>query len=291
MAKKKGKEKKGASQMSLGDLMAAQKRKKAAKALQHDEFKPTLPVVDLFSDGVREPLEIKKTKIMLVAVAGLVVIGSAGMWVTQGSSITQARENLATAQSESTSLKQDIQALTPIKSLYDEITLEEGIVNSALATEVTTTNVLEHLNAALGASNSSAKSVSIKYSGGTTESEGKNAGSGCPIVDPFSTVVSVGCIALSGNASDRDGVVKINDLLKADPIFTNIYTSNTTASDASSVQFTVSANITPEALTLPAPKVDEKTKAAAAEADQAVASASDGAAAPSASASPDSVTQ
>lgn len=247
-----GKKKKGLTQMSVQDIKAARRRKELEKDLVHPEFTPSLPTVDLFPANVREGIAVKKTRkgIMFAGVA--VIIGLGAMWWVQGSNINNAQENLVAAEAENAELQTQIRALTPVKALYEEITNQEAIVNSALAADVSTRGVIDSLNAIGTTSDVVYSNLAITYSGSPKSSTGVAKGRGaCPAADPFSTMVTVGCVSFNGDAPSRDAIAAFLTAAEEDPFFTSPVLGGTSSTMEGVTNFNGTVAITPEALVVP----------------------------------------
>jgi hypothetical protein len=263
--------KKPLTQMSLTELKNLRKNRLSTKQFRRGAFTPSLPSVNLFPASVQEILEVRKLKKILTAAVVAVMLGIGGAWFTQGDSIITAEIDLSGAMAQQTQVQTQIRKLAPVKSLYDEITRTESVINSALSAQVTTSIIVQKLNELAAKNGIFLKTVSLKYSSGAVESEGKSAGGGCPIVDPFSTVISVGCASYTGIAGSRENIISFVDDIASEPLFVNVFTSKSSAGE-SGFAFSGSMNISPEGLAFPDLVVDTQVSAEQAEADKAFSS-------------------
>jgi len=242
-------EKKSVWQMELG----AKKDKEAEEELvERPPFVPTLPQVNLLPTQVRDSLAIAKIRKGLILGAVVLPLAAGGLWWLQGSQISQAESTLAAAQAENQQLQADLEALAPVKQMYDQITKLQDLVTSTLAAQPQAALVIERLAAAgeaAGGNDIDFANAAVTYTGIPAPGGELNP---CPNPNPFDVEVTVGCLTFSATAADRAQVSELLRLMEADPLFVGPYVTNSTVTDlegaADSVAFAGSAGISVDAL-------------------------------------------
>lgn len=242
-------EKKSVWQMELGTKKAKEVEE---EQIERPPFVPTLPQVNLLPEQVRDSLAIAKIRKGLIVAAVLVLAAAGGLWWLQGSQISQAESTLAAAQAENQQLQADLEALAPVKQMYDQITKLQDLVTSTLAAQPQAALVIERLAAAgeaAGGNDIDFANAAVTYTGIPAPGGELNP---CPNPNPFDVEVTVGCLTFSATAADRAQVSELLRLMEADPLFVGPYVTNSTVTDlegaADSVAFAGSAGISVDAL-------------------------------------------
>jgi Tfp pilus assembly protein PilN len=212
---------------------------------ERQPFAPSIPLVDLLSPSVHERTAVKAIRKKMAVVGGVVLVALAGVWGLQSANIASAQNGLDEATAQQVALTQKITALAPVKSFYQEISRQEETVNSTLASEILTSRVLTELSRVSGGV--TFDSIAISYSGTPTE-EGAASTGGCPNTDPFSSVVSVGCITLTGTTQGRAGISTFLTAAAGSAFFVNPYVTSTTVDESGLTSFSGTLGLSQEAL-------------------------------------------
>ncbi len=224
--------------------------------VEHPLFAHRLPRVNLLPASVPESFTLRRIRRIFIALALLLVVAVAAFWYLQKGQIDEAEARLSIAQAESTAVTAKLEALAPIKQMHEQITSEQELVATTLASEPQAALVIERLvatGAAGGGAPAEFTSIVIEYGGIPENGTLLNP---CPNPDPFSSEITIGCVTFSGTAADRDQVSAMLNAMAADPLFIGPYVSNSTISEASSgnpggVTFTGSAGVSLDALKTP----------------------------------------
>lgn len=223
--------------------------------VDHPPFVPALPRVNLVPPSVPEYFLLRRIRRRFIAIAVLLAITFAGVWYLQGNQITDAEARLAQAQSESARISAQVSALAPIKEMYDQITAEQNLVATTLASAPQASLVVARLaDAGLAAQGGGGPvaftSIAIEYRGVPEPGAEFNP---CPNPDPFSSDITIGCITFSGTASNREQVSTMLSIVADDGLFVGPYVNNSTvtqstAGDPGGVMFTGTAGVSIDAL-------------------------------------------
>jgi hypothetical protein len=222
------KSKKSFWQMELG-------RKKAADLgddeVEHPPFVPVLPRVNLLPQAVRQSVAMRKVRRGLVAAVLLLVVAVGGVWYLQGSRIDEAEARLATARAEGGTLQAQLEALAPITILTAALADQKSLVEATLASQPQAALVIGQLaedgREAAGGKGITFSSANISYQGVPAAGGPLNA---CPNPDPFGTEATIGCVTFNANATDRQEVSRLLEVLEADPLFVGPYVTSTSLS-------------------------------------------------------------
>lgn len=252
-SRRKAKESSSFWTMSIGGTRS----KGADDAVAPELFAPTLPGVNLLPTRVRESIEIRKSRTVLLALIAILAAASYGLWWMQSGTIERAQEQLAVAQKLNAELTDQVAALAPAKQFYAEVSALEALVSTTLADQPLSREVLSRLDAAVqetgGRPPISVLSAAVTYSGIPDPGAALSA---CPNPDPFNAEITIGCLTFSASADSRTQVSELLRILEADPLFVGPYVTTTTATGADeqgqgSVTFTGSAGISVEGLQTP----------------------------------------
>jgi hypothetical protein len=247
-------EKKSVWQMELGSKKStAQKGTDTQEdRVERPPFEPTLPLVNLLPKAIRESMAIARIRKVLLLFGALILIAAGGLWYLQGSQISQAESTLAAAQADNQQLQADLEALAPVKQMYEQITRLQELVTSTLAAQPQAALVIERLSAAgeaAGGKDVNFTNAAVTYTGIPAAGGELNP---CPNPNPFDVEIAVGCITFSASAANRQQVSELLRLLEADPLFVGPYVTNSTVTDiegaADSVAFSGSAGVSLTAL-------------------------------------------
>jgi Tfp pilus assembly protein PilN len=197
----------------------------------HETFVPSLPAVNLLPQAVKDSMAIGKIIRGLVVVGVLMVAVFGGIWYLQGTQIADAEARVDLATAENARLQKDVQALAPVKQMYEQITRLQDVVTSTLASQPQAAVVIDRLAAAGEAASAGGPpieltSATVSYSGIPEEGDELNA---CPNPDPFGTDATIGCLTFNATAASREQVSALLRALEADPLFVGPYVTSTTA--------------------------------------------------------------
>lgn len=257
MTRRPGQETKEGSSFWTMSIGGSRKRPVADDQVEHEEFIPRLPGVNLLPQRVRDSIAIGRSRTVLLLL--IVVLGAAtlGLWWMQSGTIEEAEAELARTQELRTELVDQVAALAPAKQFYSEVTALEELVSTTLADQPRAREVLDRLRAAVettgGRPPVSILSVAVTYTGVPAAGGPLST---CPNPDPFSERITIGCVSFSATANSRTQVSELLRTLEADPLFVGPYVTSTTAAGAEdegagSVTFTGSAGISTDGLENP----------------------------------------
>lgn len=218
---------------------------KRAQAEYDRPFVAVAPIVNLLPPELQDAIERLRLKKMfaLLAVGLLVLLAAA--WTVQGGLIAAAQKRLDAEQSVSTQLAAEQASLAPIRAFYGQIEANTSVIQSTMASEVLTSEVISELDAATPPSvRLDSFGLTLSGGGSTTGAADPNmTTSTCPSEDPYaSTQATAGCINVSGSADNRVALGEWLDNLEARDMFTVAFIPSTTA-DPAGGEVTFSATI------------------------------------------------
>lgn len=229
--------------------------RKGDEDVDHPPFLPALPRVNLLPPSVPEYFLVRGIRRWFISIAVLLTIAFACVWYLQVNQIADAEGRLAQAQADSAKISAQVSALAPIKEMYDQITAEQSLVATTLASAPQASLVVARLaDAGLAAQGSGGPvaftSVAIEYRGIPEPGAELNP---CPNPDPFSSDITIGCITFSGTASNREQVSAMLSIIAGDSLFVGPYVNNSTVTQATAdvpggVMFTGTAGVSIDAL-------------------------------------------
>lgn len=249
---------KGKPSRSPSSIWSRELGRKDDEEVDHPPFVATLPRVNLLPATVPEFFLIRRIRRGLIAIGVLLAIAVGGVWYMQGNQITDAELRLAQAQADSAKISAQVSALAPIKEMYDQITGEQNLVATTLASEPQASLVIARLaDAGIAAQGGGGPvaftSVAIEYRGIPEPGDELNP---CPNPDPFASDITIGCITFSGTAGNREQVSTMLSIIADDGLFVGPYVNNSTVTQATAdvpggVMFTGTAGVSIEALATP----------------------------------------
>jgi Tfp pilus assembly protein PilN len=220
--------------------------------IERPPFQPTLPQVNLLPQKIVDATAVRRIRRWAIAAVALLVLAVGGIWWLQGSTITRAEADLAAATAENTRLRAELESLTPVKQMYEQITRLQGVVTTTLASQPEAAVVLARLGdaaQAAGGPDIVLSNAEVNYSG---IPEAGGLLNPCPNPDPFGTDITVGCLSFTATAGSRQQVSALLREMAADPLFVGPYvtSSSVTALEGGqdSVAFSGSAGVSLEAL-------------------------------------------
>ena len=245
--------------MEIGHKSAADEK------VEHPAFVPALPRVNLLPQSVHDGLARRRILRMTALLAVLLLAGGAAVWYLQGSRISDAESALAAANTEQTAINAKVAQLAPIKEMYKQISDQQELVKTTMASQPEATAVLEHLYQvaarAAGPDGITFTSASVSYQGVPKPGDPLNA---CANPDPFGNAIAIGCLTFEATAGSREQISQFLRLLDEDPIFVGPYVDSSTVAvgtDGSPTQvtFTGTSGISTDALSVPL--TDDQMKA------------------------------
>jgi hypothetical protein len=254
---RRGRRKKEKKNLWQTDLSSLGKKGEpdADEVIEHEPFVATLPQVNLLPAAITESMALRRIRNILVLAIVLLLLVVGGIWWLQGSTIAKAESDLAAATTQNAKIRKDLEALGPVKQMYDQITSLQGVVTTTLASQPQASLVLERL-AQAGAAAGGARAIEfmtadVVYNGIPVAGEALND---CPNPDPFGADITIGCITFSATAKNREQVASLLRELESDPLFVGPYVTSTTTSEVSGngggpvVSFSGSAGVSLDAL-------------------------------------------
>lgn len=220
--------------------------------LERPPFQPTLPQVNLLPTSVRDSYAVRRIVRRGLAALLVVLLAVGAVWWLQGSTIEQAERDLAAAEAENARLQAELQALAPVRQMYEQITRLQDLVTSTLAAQPEAAVVLRALAEAgqeAGGDDITFAGVEVDYVGIPEPGGTLNP---CPNPDPFGVEPVIGCLTFTANAGTRAQVSELLRVLDADPLFVGPYSTSSTVTEieggADSVSFAGTAGISLEGL-------------------------------------------
>ena len=242
------------------DLSSIGKKDEAAadEQVEHAPFVATLPGVNLLPQAVRDSVAVSKVRRWFVLGIVLIALVTGALWWLQGSTIAKAESDLAAATAQNTKLRTDLEALGPVKQMYEQITRLQNLVTTTMASQPEAALVIQSLSDAAQRAGGDAiafTGADITYTGIPAAGDELNI---CPDPDPFDSDVTIGCLTFNATAETREEVSALLRELEADPLFLGPYVTSTTATEIATgpdgkktralVAFSGSAGVSLEAL-------------------------------------------
>lgn len=238
-------------QMDLADLGRGRGVDDDAPVVR-EPFSPRLPSVDLLPRSVRDSVRIGRMLRGFIAVLVLILALAAGIWFLQDGQISQASADVETAQATNERVRKDLEALDPVRQMYEQITRLQGVVTDTLAAQPKAAFIIEELLSAgeqAAGSDADFSSIDVVYSGIPEPGAQLNP---CPNPDPFGSPIAFGCVTFTASMASREQVSELLRALEQNPLFVGPYvTTSTTTSvegEKDSVSFTGSAGLSLDGL-------------------------------------------
>lgn len=207
---------------------------KKAQAEYDTPFIPRIPIVNLLSPELQEAIERSRLKRLFALLAVGLLVAMAVLWAGQTALINAAQSRLEDEQAVSTQLAAEQNELAPVRAFYGQIDANTTTIQTTMANEVLTSQILDSLEDATppGVSTESfgltLGAASPTATGGASDPT-MTAGS-CPSANPYEAAApSAGCITVSGAANNRTVLGQWLDNLEAQPMFTVAFIPSTTA--------------------------------------------------------------
>lgn len=218
------------------------------------------PALNLLSPWVLEELRVRRLRQRFAVGAVALVLALAGAWTFQRLELEHVRADLRGEDAVSEGLSDRIDDLAEVRTYVQGVQRRAVTVQGAMLTEVQFSSVLDALARATP-DGARIESVQVVLPTGAADpgaaepgaeepasAEARGlAGAVCPGPDPFATAVVIGCLDLSGTATDRAQVSRLVVALGRDRLFVEPFVSTTTTSDGSGVAFTGSVALSPAA--------------------------------------------
>jgi type II secretory pathway component PulM len=220
--------------------------------VEHEEFQPRLPSVDLLPDSVRARMRAAHMRRRFAFGGLLLLLVAAVVWTMQVGRISVAQAGLDAEQARSATLAGRAKALAPVVELNNEITSQKEFVQSTLASQPLAAAVTQSLMAhAKQAGVTDVSAVNVQYHGIPVPGGQLDP---CPDPDPFNDQITIGCLTFTANAGDRAEVGALLTALGTDPLFVGPYVTDTQVTEAdgkTQVAFSGTAGVSPDALVTP----------------------------------------
>ena len=202
----------------------------------------TLPRVNLLPPEIhlaRKARSIKAALVGVVAVAGLIVVA---LTLAAHHSVSSAKSRLADAKTQNAALERQVSALGDVTALRAQVVAAQGMLASAMATEVQWSHYLNDLSLTIP-DNVWLTSMSVSSAAGSTSTSQPRT-TGSTSVLP----AGVGQITFVGTAFSHDDVANWLDSLAKEKCYSNPYFSNSTAAAIGNkqvVNFSSTVTVTP----------------------------------------------
>ncbi len=207
------------------------------------------PRVNLLPPEIAEQRAVRKLAIALAGAVVLCVAAVGGGWVYAGQGESQARADLASAQSTQTALQRKQQALLPAQTAQNQVQAAQRALAAAMGNEVLWSRYLDQLRLKRP---EGVRFSSVALTPADSGSSGSSSGSSSSGSSGSSSALPSGSIAsltLSGMARSQPDVAALLDQLSSIPGFTGVYLTSTSKEGSSGViNYTVTAGVTAEAL-------------------------------------------
>lgn len=226
------------------------------------QFRTRLPVVNLLSPAVFEAMAVRTLRRRFVLAGCALVLLVAGGWGVQDLRVSQAEKILTIEQAETSRLTAQTQELAPVRTFVATVSRQKATIAETMAHEALFSQLLDELRAATpGAVQVESSEVTMQPpdAGTSAPADGSapestepatepaptapTAVSACPGPDPFNTKTVIGCVTLSGSATDRDSVGAFVIRLGDSDLFIEPFITTTTTADGARVMFTGSVGI------------------------------------------------
>jgi hypothetical protein len=230
------------------------KKTPADEKVEHPEFTPTLPRVDLLPPIVRQRQSLRNVARGFTLLLVLLLAVGAVIWYMQGSRIDEAQAALTSAQTDQQAMQQKLADLGPVKEMYNQITAQKQLVDSTLASQPDATAVIEHLYAV---ATSVGEPKGIELTASTYAYQGipkpGTALNPCANPDPFGKSLTIGCLTFDATAASRDVMSEFLRKLAGDPMFVGPYVTTSTVAEGapgagSRITFSGTSGISVDAL-------------------------------------------
>ena len=237
-------------------MIAGLRERRAGKeelaAPQRASLEPRLPAVNLLPASVHDSIVAARTRRIAISLGAIVVAGTAGLWLMQAESVTNAETAVASEQAHAAELKDKVERLQPIQVLHDQISQQEEFVSTALASSVQASVVLDRV-LAIAQPGSTMTAVAIDFQGVPQPEPGRDLRTqlnACPTSDPFANAITVGCATFTGKTKSRAEVVNVLNRAESDPWLIGPFLSSTTSA-TDGVTFSGTSGIGIDALMTP----------------------------------------
>jgi len=230
------------------------KKSAADEKVEHPDFTPTLPRVDLLPPVIRSRQSLRKTVRLFGMLLVLLLAAGALIWYLQGSRIDEAQAALTSAQTDQQAMEQKLASLAPVKEMYSQIQAQKDLVDGTLASQPDATLVIEHFQqvaqATGGRKGIQISSMSYNYTGVPKAGSPLNQ---CANPNPFGKSITIGCLKFDASAPSRAIISEFLTSLSADPMFVGPYVTSTTVTASAPgqpglVTFSGTSGISVEAL-------------------------------------------
>lgn len=210
---------------------------------------PGPATVDLLSPWVHDRLRVHRWRRRLGAAGLALVLLTGGAWTFQRLALAGAEADLRGEEAVGAQLGREIAALAPVQAYVGGVSRRVGTVQEAMATDVDLARVLVELDGALPPG-AGLESVTVDLPGRRPDAGRVVAADGsvadptrgleaaaCPGPDPFATLVVVGCLNLTGTATDRESVGELVAALDESAWFDEPFVTTTTTSEGAPITF------------------------------------------------------
>jgi hypothetical protein len=213
-------------------------------SLHKQHFTIGLPVVNLLSPSVFEAMAVRTLRRRFVAAGiGLVLLVGGG-WGVQHLRSVQADKLLTVEHGETSRLTARTQELTGVSTYIAAVANQKVVVKKTMATEALLSEVLDDLQLATP-SGVRIETLSATVDGAQqAQPKQTDTATTCPAPDPFVRSTSVGCVTLTGTATDRAAIGLLVTRLSTSGVFVAPYVTTTSTADGAELTFTGSVAVT-----------------------------------------------
>jgi len=203
-----------------------------------------MPRVNLLPPEIAETRRARKLQAGMGAAVALSVVAVGAGYVMAHSSASHAKSDLASAKDQTTSLQQKVAQYAGDETLRTQLTGEQTMLSTAMASEVQWSHYLNDLTLRIP-DNVWVTQMTVQQGGTAASSTAQSPSS------PSAVAAGIGTVSVTGVAFTHDDVATWLDSLAKEKGYANAYFSNSTESFIGArrvVNFTSSTTVTSDAL-------------------------------------------
>lgn len=225
------------------------KLSKKAQAELDKPFVAELPLVNMLPGDVLEVVEQQRLKRLFVLLAVGVVAAIGAAYLAQSGVIAVAENKLADEQAKTAPLLAQQAELAPVKTFYEQIEANKSTIQTTMAREVLTSQVLADLSAVTpGGVDITSTGVALEAAAPVAAgavADPTQTTNTCPSQDPYNTSgLSAGCVTVDGTATSREVLGDWLDSIDESETFTVAFIPSTsTGGETGGVTFSATIGL------------------------------------------------